>query len=267
VLERLAHGRITLPKQWAARHRKVTDILTSGDPYQIATLASELRRWDLERGLPDLDRQAYRRALRLLAGEISAVLTSRPARGPPDDGRGRRRRPELTRRDRTGPLTARFSGRRFACRSGPGAAAVGGPRPRAPASAARSRRRRSRRAAAGRPAGPAAASAANRAADGRASTGAAPPRWSPARHDDDARAGGAPARRAGAHAGPVAEGHHHAVGDLEAAPSPGEVGHLGRAAGGPRRRPRRAPRGARGRRRRRGVRGAASRAAAGTARA
>jgi CarD family transcriptional regulator len=75
VLERLQHGRITLPKQWAARHRKVTDILTSGDPYQIATLASELRRWDLERGLPDLDRQAYRRALRLLAGEVSAVLS------------------------------------------------------------------------------------------------------------------------------------------------------------------------------------------------
>lgn len=74
VLERLSNGRITLPKQWAARHRKVTDLLTSGDPYQIATLASELRRWDLERGLPDLDRQAYRRALRLLAGEISAVL-------------------------------------------------------------------------------------------------------------------------------------------------------------------------------------------------
>ncbi len=74
VLERLQNGRINLPKQWAARHRRVTDILTSGDPYQIATLASELRRWDLERGLPDLDRQAYRRALRLLAGEISAVL-------------------------------------------------------------------------------------------------------------------------------------------------------------------------------------------------
>ena len=74
VLERLQNGRINLPKQWAARHRKVTDILTSGDPYQIATLASELRRWDLERGLPDLDRQAYRRALRLLAGEISAVM-------------------------------------------------------------------------------------------------------------------------------------------------------------------------------------------------
>src|SRR5690625_3915935 len=74
VLERLEDGHITLPKQWAARHRRVSDILTSGDPYQIATLASELRRWDQERGLPDLDRQAYRRALRLLAGEISAVM-------------------------------------------------------------------------------------------------------------------------------------------------------------------------------------------------
>jgi CarD family transcriptional regulator len=74
VIERLHNGRVNLPKQWAARHRKVTEILASGDPYQIATLASELRRWDLERGLPDLDRQAYRRALRLLAGEISAVL-------------------------------------------------------------------------------------------------------------------------------------------------------------------------------------------------
>jgi CarD family transcriptional regulator len=82
VLERLTNGRINLPKQWAARHRRVTDILTSGDPYQIATLASELRRWDIERGLPDLDRQAYRRSLRLLAGEISAVLaiTSQEAR-------------------------------------------------------------------------------------------------------------------------------------------------------------------------------------------
>src|SRR5690606_38107758 len=28
VLERLQNGRITLPKQWAARHRKVTDLLT-----------------------------------------------------------------------------------------------------------------------------------------------------------------------------------------------------------------------------------------------
>ena len=74
VLDRFNNGRINLPKQWAARHRRVTEILSSGDPYQIAVLASELRRWDLERGLPDLDRQAYSRALRLLCGEISAVL-------------------------------------------------------------------------------------------------------------------------------------------------------------------------------------------------
>lgn len=74
VLERLVNGEITLPRQWAARHRKVTDLITSGDPYQIATLAAELRRWDLERGLPDLDRQAYRRAIGLLSGEFSAVL-------------------------------------------------------------------------------------------------------------------------------------------------------------------------------------------------
>jgi CarD family transcriptional regulator len=88
VLERLSNGRINLPKQWAARHRRVTEILSSGDPYQIATLASELRRWDLERGLPDLDRQAYRRALRLLAGEISAVLhiTQQEARQMMDAG-------------------------------------------------------------------------------------------------------------------------------------------------------------------------------------
>jgi len=88
VLERLNNGRINLPKQWAARHRRVTEILSSGDPYQIATLGSELRRWDLERGLPDLDRQAYRRALRLLAGEISAVLgiSSKEARAMMDAG-------------------------------------------------------------------------------------------------------------------------------------------------------------------------------------
>ncbi|CAA9581145.1 MAG: CarD-like transcriptional regulator [uncultured Truepera sp.] len=88
VLERLNNGRVNLPKQWAARHRRVTEILSSGDPYQIATLGSELRRWDLERGLPDLDRQAYRRALRLLAGEISAVLgiSSKEARAMMDAG-------------------------------------------------------------------------------------------------------------------------------------------------------------------------------------
>ncbi len=74
ILGRLRSGRVSLPKQWAARHRKVTEILASGDPYRIAALAAELRRWDDERGLPDLDRQALARAIKLLAGEISAVL-------------------------------------------------------------------------------------------------------------------------------------------------------------------------------------------------
>jgi CarD family transcriptional regulator len=74
IISRLRNGRVTLPRQWAARHRKVTEILASGDPYRIAALASELRRWDDERGLPDLDRQAYARSLKLLADEMSEVL-------------------------------------------------------------------------------------------------------------------------------------------------------------------------------------------------
>jgi len=70
LLARLRDGRMNLPRQWAARHRRVTEILVSGDPYQLATLASELRRWNAQRGLPDLDRQAYRRALKLLEQEV-----------------------------------------------------------------------------------------------------------------------------------------------------------------------------------------------------
>ena len=76
IISRLRTGRVTLPRQWAARHRKVTEILASGDPYRIAALASELRRWDDERGLPDLDRQAFARALKLLSDEMSEVLGS-----------------------------------------------------------------------------------------------------------------------------------------------------------------------------------------------
>ncbi|HEX2865083.1 MAG TPA: CarD family transcriptional regulator [Deinococcales bacterium] len=74
ILARLRSGRVSLPGQWAARHRKVTEILASGDPYRIAALAAELRRWDEERGLPDLDRQAYVRAIKLLTDEVSEVL-------------------------------------------------------------------------------------------------------------------------------------------------------------------------------------------------
>ncbi len=74
IMGRLKSGKVSLPRQWAARHRKVTEILASGDPYRIANLAAELRRWDDERGLPDLDRQAYARSIKLLGDEISEVL-------------------------------------------------------------------------------------------------------------------------------------------------------------------------------------------------
>jgi CarD family transcriptional regulator len=78
IMSRLKTGKVSLPRQWAARHRKVTEILASGDPYRIANLAAELRRWDDERGLPDLDRQAYARAIKLLSEEISEVLSAEP---------------------------------------------------------------------------------------------------------------------------------------------------------------------------------------------
>ncbi|BDP40310.1 transcriptional regulator [Deinococcus aetherius] len=64
---------LNLPRQWAARHRRVTEILVSGDPYELATLTCELRRWNIERGLPDLDRQAFRRAIRLLEQEVRGL--------------------------------------------------------------------------------------------------------------------------------------------------------------------------------------------------
>jgi CarD family transcriptional regulator len=74
ILALLREGRLPLPRQWAARHRKTTEILAEGDPFRIATLAGQLRAWELEKGLPDLDRQALRRAMHLLAEEISQVL-------------------------------------------------------------------------------------------------------------------------------------------------------------------------------------------------
>jgi CarD family transcriptional regulator len=78
IMSRLKTGKVSLPRQWAARHRKVTEILASGDPYRIANLAAELRRWDDERGLPDLDRQAYARSIKLLSEEISEVMNAQP---------------------------------------------------------------------------------------------------------------------------------------------------------------------------------------------
>lgn len=74
ILGLLREGRLPLPRQWAARHRKTTEILADGDPFRIATLAGQLRAWEIEKGLPDLDRQALRRAMHLLAEEISQVM-------------------------------------------------------------------------------------------------------------------------------------------------------------------------------------------------
>lgn len=74
ILNNLRDGRMVLPKQWAARHRRVTEILTEGDLYKIAILAGQLRSWEVERGLPDLDRQAFRRAVNLLVDEIAQAL-------------------------------------------------------------------------------------------------------------------------------------------------------------------------------------------------
>lgn len=74
ILALLREGRLPLPRQWAARHRKTTEILADGDPFRIATLAGQLRAWEIEKGLPDLDRQALRRAMHLLAEEISQVM-------------------------------------------------------------------------------------------------------------------------------------------------------------------------------------------------
>ncbi len=74
ILALLREGRLPLPRQCAARHRKTTEILADGDPFRIATLAGQLRAWELEKGLPDLDRQALRRAMHLLAEEISQVM-------------------------------------------------------------------------------------------------------------------------------------------------------------------------------------------------
>ncbi len=74
ILGLLREGRLPLPKQWAARHRKTTEVLANGDPFSIATLAGQLRAWENEKGLPDLDRQALRRAMHLLSEEVSQVL-------------------------------------------------------------------------------------------------------------------------------------------------------------------------------------------------
>ncbi len=73
LLERLQEGRLTLLVQWSARQRQVTEILSSADPFELAALTGELRRWNRERGLPDLDRQAFRQAIKLLQQEVQGL--------------------------------------------------------------------------------------------------------------------------------------------------------------------------------------------------
>ncbi len=73
LLRQLQEGQVNLLRQWSARQRQVTEILMSGDPFELATLTCELRRWNVRSGLPDLDRQAFRRAIRLLEQEVRGL--------------------------------------------------------------------------------------------------------------------------------------------------------------------------------------------------
>ena len=71
ILDLLKNGRMPLPKQWAARHRKTSEILAEGNPYRIAQMAGQLRAWEVERGLPDLDWLYFRV---FLAEEVAQSL-------------------------------------------------------------------------------------------------------------------------------------------------------------------------------------------------
>ncbi|GGO24378.1 CarD family transcriptional regulator [Deinococcus humi] len=73
LLARLQDSTLDLPHQWAARQRLVTEMLASGNPLELAVLTCKLRHWNVERGLPDLDRQAFRRAIKLLEQEVSGL--------------------------------------------------------------------------------------------------------------------------------------------------------------------------------------------------
>jgi CarD family transcriptional regulator len=73
LIAQLQGSTLDLPPQWAARQRLVTEILAGGRPLELAVLTCELRRWNTERGLPDLDRQAFRRAIKLLEQEVSGL--------------------------------------------------------------------------------------------------------------------------------------------------------------------------------------------------
>lgn len=78
LLIQLQEGEVDLPRQWSARHHKVSAVLAGGDALELAALIGQFHRWNVRRSLPDLDRQAFRRAIRLLEQEV-AGLTGKPA--------------------------------------------------------------------------------------------------------------------------------------------------------------------------------------------
>ncbi|MFC5848594.1 CarD family transcriptional regulator [Deinococcus petrolearius] len=69
----LQTGRLNLPQQWSARHRYVSDLMSGGDAQALAVLIGELHARNQRRALPDLDRQAFRRAIRLLQQELEEL--------------------------------------------------------------------------------------------------------------------------------------------------------------------------------------------------
>ena len=78
LLSALQQGEVELPRQWAVRHQRVTAILASGEPYEVAAMLGQFHRWNVKRALPDLDRQAFRKAIKLLIQEID-TLTGKTA--------------------------------------------------------------------------------------------------------------------------------------------------------------------------------------------
>ena len=73
LLDALQNGELDLPRQWSVRYQRVTVILASGEPYELAAMIGQFHRWNVKRALPDLDRQAFRKAIKLLIQEIEGL--------------------------------------------------------------------------------------------------------------------------------------------------------------------------------------------------
>ncbi|WP_288480492.1 CarD family transcriptional regulator [uncultured Deinococcus sp.] len=73
LLHALQTGQLNLPHQWSARHRYVSDLMSSGNAHDLAVLIGELHARNQRRALPDLDRQAFRRSIRLLQQELEGL--------------------------------------------------------------------------------------------------------------------------------------------------------------------------------------------------